>query len=82
MATKTLIKFKDAGFRQILKSPGVRSTIESTAARIRAKAGPNFGYTVRWGGYGGGRWIAYVRATSYAGNIEEAVNKTLTRAVG
>lgn len=81
MADKPKLKFIDAGFRAVLNSAGCRAMIEGQAARIRQKAGPNFHYRVRKSGIGGGRWIAYVGGNQ-AGDLEEATNKVLTRAVG
>lgn len=78
---KTLIKFNNAGFRKVLTSPGCRFAVESAAAQLRARAGAGFAYSVKIGGFGGGRWIAYVRGTAL-GNRREATEKALSRAVG
>ena len=82
MATQTRIRFLDEGFRAILQSPGTRSLVQSVANGIQAKAGPNFKTSVKMGEAYGGRWIAYVRAATRQGDIEEATAKRLTGAVG
>lgn len=78
---KTVIKFNDAAFRKVLTSAGCRRAVEAAAASVRSKAGTGFSYSLKIGGYGGGRWIAYVRGNA-TGNRREATEKALSRAVG
>lgn len=59
-ASKTYIKFKSGGFKQILNAPGTASAVHDAAYRIAARAGSGVLVKQTKGKYGGGRTIAYV----------------------
>lgn len=82
------IEFNSAGFREILLSDGVKTLVEETANGIRDRANSNnsrggegFEAQTMVGGYGGGRWIAFVHTTDRDSMIAEAEDKALSRAV-
>lgn len=82
------IEFNSAGFREILLSDGVKTLVEETANGIRDRANSNnsrggegFESRSMVGGYGGGRWIAFVSTTDKDSMIAEAEDKALSRAV-
>lgn len=77
---KNKIIFKSDGFRTILTGNGTRRAVEAAAMTVKQRAGAGFRYSLRIGGFGGGRWIAFVRGDSI-GNRREATEKALTRAV-
>lgn len=84
MATR--IQFFSEGFRQILLSEGTHKLVEETAQEIADKANANntrggdgFKATTQVGGYGGGRWIAFVSASDKKASEAEAEDKALTR---
>lgn len=54
------IKFRSEGFRTILCGGGVRSAVYE-AANSMAKAVPGAKSRVIIGGYGGGRWVGFVK---------------------
>lgn len=67
-----------AGWRKpLLKAPGVRADIRRRADKIARAAGPGFVAEV----YDGTpRWRASVRTDTYEAMVDEAENRTLTRA--
>ena len=82
------IVFNSDGFRQLLLSDGVRELVQSTAEEICDKANGNNtrggeGFVVRTqvGGYGGGRYIAFVSSTDKNSFIAESEDKALTGAL-
>ena len=82
------IVFNSNGFRQLLLSDGVRELVQSTAEEICDKANGNNtrggeGFVVRTqvGGYGGGRYIAFVSSTDKNSLIAESEDKALTGAL-
>lgn len=82
------IEFLSEGFRQILLSEGCESIVRQTAQEIADKAngnntrgGDGFETTTKVGGYGGGRWIAFVSASDKKASQAEAEDKALTRAL-
>lgn len=91
--TEIEITFNSEGFRQILTSSGVQGVVQSATNRIAANANANLtleseGYqgdvlqSPRMSKYGyGGRWVGFVRALDYNAMLDEAENKTLSRAV-
>lgn len=86
MATR--IEFLSEGFRQILLSEGCKNVVQQTAQEITDKAngnntrgGDGFEATTKVGGYGGGRWIAFVSASDKKASEAEAEDKALTRAL-
>ena len=82
------IVFNSDGFRQLLLSDGVRELVQSTAEEICDKANGNNtrggdGFVVRTqvGGYGGGRYVAFVSSTDKNSFIAESEDKALTGAL-
>lgn len=88
MASETRIEFISDGFKQILESDGVHNLVQDTANDICDKANANnnrggegFTTNVIKGGYGGGRWIGFVKASDKEASIAEAEDKALSGAV-
>jgi len=88
MSSQMRIEFNSAGFREILLSDGVKTLVEETANGIRDRANANntrggegFESHSMVGGYGGGRWVAFVSTTDRDSMIAEAEDKALSRAV-
>lgn len=86
--SKMKIKFKSSGFREILLSSGVNSSVTAAANGIQARANANapagsegFGCKVWKGGYGGGRWVASVTSLDKKAAAAESENKVLSKAV-
>lgn len=88
------ITFNSEGFRQVLLSEGVKSSLEGITSEITARANANLtdpkseGYegdvveSPRMSSYGaGGRWVGFVRAMDYRAMADEAENKSLSRAL-
>lgn len=88
MAIETKVVFREAGFKEILFSDGVRGLVEENAGAICDRAnqanrrgGEGFATNVVKGGYGGGRWIGFVKTTDTKSMIAEAEDKALTGAI-
>lgn len=83
MSTK--IEFIPKGFKDILFSPGTKELVQGIADDIRDRANQDvpegFESNVQAGGYGGGRYIAFVRTATNEAALEESENMTLTKAV-
>ena len=84
----TRIEFNSDGFKQILMSSEVQSMVYDASQRIASDAsskviGDSDGFIpeVKKGGFGGGRWIAYVTAADDAAAEAESESKVLTGAV-
>lgn len=88
------LTFNSAGFREILLSDGVRAVVAEATDQITSVANANLtdasseGYegdvveSPRMSGYGnGGRWVGFVRCADYRAAVDEAENKSLSRAV-
>lgn len=80
------IVFNSEGFRQILLSEGTQKLVQETADTIRDQANANYdgdGFVSNTiiGGYGGGRWIGFVKATDKESMIAESEDLALTRAI-
>lgn len=80
------IEFNSAGFREILLSEGTKDLVESTAQEIADRANANSGgegfeASSIVGGYGGGRYIGFVTATTEEAMKAEAENGALTGAI-
>ena len=78
------IVFNSEGFRQILLSEGTQKLVQETADTIRDQANANYGgfaSNTMVGGYGGGRWIGFVKATDKDSMIAESEDLALTRAI-
>lgn len=83
MSTK--IEFISQGFKDILFSPGTKELVQGVAEDICDRANMDvpegFESNVQSGGYGGGRYIAFVRTATKEAALEESENMTLTKAV-
>lgn len=81
----TRIEFISKGFKDILFSSGTKEVLQDTADEIRDRANmevpEGFESNVQAGGYGGGRYIAFVRTATNEAALEESENMTLTKAV-
>lgn len=84
----TRIVFNSDGFRQILLSDGIKSLVEQTTNEIKDKANANnsrggegFDSNVQVGGFGGGRWIGFVKSTDSQSAAAESEDQALTRAL-
>lgn len=81
------IEFNSAGFREILLSEGTKELVDSTAQEIAGRANANSGLEDGFqvstivGGYGGGRYIGFVTATTEEAMKAEAENGALTGAI-
>ena len=82
------LEFNSNGFRQLLLSEGCRELVQSTAEEICEKAngnntrgGEGFAVRTQVGGYGGGRYIAFVSSTDKKSFIAESEDKALTGAL-
>lgn len=80
------IEFISEGFRQVLLSEGTKQVVEEAAEQIKDRANANYGgdgfeSNVIVGGYGGGRYIGFVKATDKESMIAESENKALTGAI-
>lgn len=71
------IEFISAGFKAILESDGVKELVEDQAKAIADRANGNNDR----GGYGGGRWVAFVSTTDKSSMLAESEDKALTRAI-
>lgn len=82
MARKIRIELDHEGFRQLLSGPEVTQLVDSTGARLAAKAGPGFVSVPAHGGFGGGRHICHVGTGDSKEAMEaQARGKALTRAL-
>lgn len=81
----TRMEFISQGFKDTLFSSGTKEVLQSTADEIRDRANMDvpegFESNVQAGGYGGGRYIAFVRTATNVAALEESENMTLTKAV-
>jgi hypothetical protein len=81
------LEFISKGFKDILFSPGTKEMLTNLSDDIRDRAneslpdGEGFASRVQAGGYGGGRYVAFVRTDNDAAALEESENMTLTKAV-
>lgn len=82
------IEYISAGFKAILESDGVKELVEDQAKAIADRAngnndrgGSGFVASSKLGGYGGGRWVAFVSTTDKSSMLAESEDKALTRAI-
>lgn len=79
MGAKIRIEHNSKGWIEIFKSAEMQALVDETGERIAAEAGEHFNY------YPGTNSIytagGFVAADEFTGSYEEAVNKTLTKAV-
>lgn len=81
MTLRIEIEHKSDGWREVLFSQGVSSLVTSTANGIAARAGDGFTVSTIKGGFGGGRPVAFVSASTPEALIAETEDKAMTRAV-
>lgn len=87
MSKTTRIEFISQGFKDTLFSSGTKELLQNIGDEIKDRAnesmpdGEGFTAKVQAGGYGGGRYIGYVKADNDAAALEESENMTLTKAV-
>ena len=83
----TRIDFISRGFKDILFSSGTKELLQNIGDEIKDRAnesmpdGEGFTSKVQAGGYGGGRYVGYVKTVSKEAALEESENMTLTKAV-
>lgn len=82
------IEFISAGFKAVLESDGVKELVEDQAKAIADRAngnndrgGTGFVTSTKLGGYGGGRWVAFVSTSDKSSMLAESEDKALTRAI-
>ena len=79
MGAKIRIEHNSKGWIEIFKSAEMQALVDETGERIAAEAGEHFTY------YPGTNSIytagGFVSADEYTGSYQEAVHKTLTKAV-
>ena len=78
MAAKVEIEHNSAGWIEIFKSAGMQAVVDSAGQRIASEAGDNFSYSPAENNQ---FTVAGFVSGNYAGNIEEATDKTLSKAV-
>lgn len=66
------------GWLDVFKSPGVQAEVDEAGARIAANAGEYYRYYPKPGNFTG---MGFVSSTGPSGNMYEAMDKRLTRAV-
>lgn len=85
MPTKVRIEMNHDGWRELLSSEAIAREVDRAGQRIAAEAGDGWEYRRAMLGYGGGRVGGFVSSThdaaGYAALLDEATNKTLTKAV-
>lgn len=82
MATKVRIELVSDGIRKLLMSQPIADECEKAAEKIAARAGDGFEVLpLKQLRFGGGRVGYAVHADTYEAKLEEAENKTLSKAV-
>lgn len=79
MGARIEIHHNSAGWMQIFKSEGMRKLVDETGSRIAAEAGPEFAYEPAT--HDRVTVAGFVYAVDEAGDILEATDKALTKAV-
>lgn len=79
MGAKIQIEHISKGWIEIFTSPEMKAVVDEAGARIAAEAGEHFEYTEATNNKY--TVAGFVVPADYAGAIEEATNKTLTKAV-
>lgn len=80
MAKKVKIEFIDKGFKEILKSSGTWDVVREQTVAIKQRAGELYEADITFG-YNNTRPVGFVHNINSLGAIEEAENKTLSKAV-
>ena len=78
MAVKIQIEHISSGWAEIFKSAGMKAAVDAAGERIAAEAGENFSYSPAENNQ---FTVAGFVSGNYAGNIQEATEKTLSKAV-
>ena len=83
---KPRIEFISPGFKAILNTEEMHNVVEEVAQHIADNANGNYGgdgfeATTKLGGYGGGRWIAFVSSSDKDSLKAESEESALTRAI-
>lgn len=83
---KPRIEFISSGFKAILNTDEMHNVVEEVAQHIADNANSNYGgdgfkAATKHGGYGGGRWIAFVSSTDKDSLKAESEDSALTRAL-
>ena len=82
MADQVKMEFVDAGFRELLQSPGVRGEVERITYGIQERAGEGHYARVLLGrAYNADRWQGFVGCETYEAMKEQATMKNLSMAV-
>lgn len=82
MATKIEFEHISAGWREVLHSAGTRALVDQIGGQLAAQCGDGYRYFPAELNYGGGRVGGFVSAASYGAQLDEAMNKTMEKAVG
>ena len=78
MGTRIEIKHISSGWAEIFKSEGMKAAVDAAGMRIAAEAGEHFEYT---SGTDNQFTVAGFVSGDAEGNIQEATDKNLTKAV-
>lgn len=82
MATKLRLELNHDGIRELLLSQPIANECEKAAEMIAGRAGDGFEVLpAKQLNYGGGRVGYAVYAATYEAKVDEAENKTLSKAV-
>ena len=78
MGARIVIEHNSAGWAEIFKSEGMKAVVDAAGERIAAEAGEHFSYSP---GIHNNFTVAGFVSGDEIGNIEEATDKVLTKAV-
>lgn len=78
MGAKVRIEHNSAGWAEVFQSEGMKAAVDAAGERIAAEAGEHFTYTPAQNNQ---YTVAGFVSGDSEGNIEEAVDKVLTKAV-
>lgn len=78
MGAKVRIEHNSAGWAEIFKSDGMKALVDEAGERIAAEAGEHFQYTPAQNNQ---YTVAGFVSGDHEGNIQEATDKVLTKAV-
>lgn len=80
MAKKVKIEFIDKGFKELLRQQGVWDVVREETVAIKQRAGELYEADITFG-YNNTRPVGFVHNINSLGAIDEAENKTLSKAV-
>ena len=78
MGARIVIEHISSGWVEVFKSEGMKAAVDAAGERIAAEAGEHFAYTPAQNNQ---YTVAGFVSGDFEGNIEEAVDKVLTKAV-